>query len=74
MIEFKIAPGELPLAIDAPVNIIVMTASGKGPAFVNQTNFNRTVTCGCITINLNNMVLDKGFGANLFNFVLIKLG
>lgn len=73
VVEFKIAPSELPLAIDAPVNVIVMTASGEGLTLVNQTNFNGTVTRSCITINLNDMILDKGLGANLFNFVLVQL-
>lgn len=71
MVEFKIALGELPLYIDAPVKIIVMTTSGKGLTLVNQTNFNRTVARGSITINLNDVVLNKGVGANLFDFVLI---
>ncbi len=71
MVEFKIAPGELLLAIDTPVNIIVMTARGKGLTLVNQTNFNCAVTCGGITINLNDIVLNKRFGAKLFNSVLI---
>lgn len=71
MVEFEIAPSKFPLAIDALINIIVIAASGHRLSVFNKPNFNRAVARGCITINLNDVVLNKGVGANLFDFVLI---